>query len=157
MTEKTKRYIEFLVERYGNEVENYFKNLPENLLESDDYYDFLKKAGFAEITIYLDCRSKYNTNSRGYLIKITKEKIVSSKGKYLTSTCISSKNYDSWTPGSLRAYDDYIMYVLFLPNEPAQLKIHGYYREEWKQIDVEEKEITVIWDGKKLDFKSRKI
>ena len=157
MIEKIEKYKKFLIERYGSEVENYLKNLPENLLESDDYYDFLKKSGFAEITIYLDCRSKYNTNSRGYLIKITKEKIVSSKGKYLTSTCISNKNYESWTPGSLRAYDDYIMYVLFLPNEPAELIIYSYYREEWKQIEIEEKEITVIWDGKQLEFKSRKI
>ena len=151
MTKQTKRHIEFLVEKYGEEVRNY---IPANPVECDFYYDFLKKNGFVEIALFNNYKV-YNTNYKRSYRKWTVEKIIYSEGFFLVSFPEDYKrSYDSWTPGSLSYCEDNTRYILLLPNEPAKIVIHSYTREEWKEIEITESKIEVEWDGKG-NFKSK--
>jgi hypothetical protein len=136
-----------LVEKYGEEVKNYAE------LAADS------NSNFAEIKIQLYYRYDYRKyeeyHIEGYWEEI-KTEITHSKGKFLTH--IQENKEELAEKGSITIIENRIMFILFLPSEPAEIMtIQKREISHRHQISWEDEIIQYHWDGKKLEIKKRKI
>jgi len=142
MTELTK---EKLVEKYGEEVKNY---LAEN-------------SNFAEVKIQLyycyDYRKYEEYHIEGYWEELNTN-ITHSRGKFLTHIEENKEEFINKEQRSMTIIENKIMFILFLPGEPAEIMtIQKKEISHRHQIRWEDEIIEYCWDGKKLNIKHRKI
>ena len=137
--------MEKLIERYGEEVKNYLnssENFAEVKIQLYSYYNYRKY-------------EKYHIE--GYWEEI-KTEITNIRGKFLKHIEENKEEIINKEAHSITNIENKTMYVLFLPNEPAEIMtIQKKNISHRNIIKWEDEIIEYCWDGKKLNVKHRKI
>ncbi|MFZ8848326.1 MAG: hypothetical protein ACO2O4_03785 [Minisyncoccia bacterium] len=140
----TEELVEKYVEKYGEDVRKYFNSENCVVLKIQLYslYDYRK---YEEYRIEGYCEE-------------TKTEIMHSKGKFLTHIEENKEQIINKETSSITTIEDKIMYVLFLPGEPAEIKtIQKKEVSHRCQIKWEDEIIEYFWDGEKLNIKRKTI